>query len=272
MVYLFGSKDRLLRELLISIQIRDFVPYSDGVTRKLHRIPRSITAKRIKGDASLTTGEKFILEGLSVINLLDKVSVEKRFLFIKNGRVLNDRISKPYFSLKRLLRMDSTDTNHSEVLPLSVVDGSPLKKICIEVPRNIRFNSEWLYADEWCTDEIQRSEFSCNWRRALSIEFIYDAVSCFPSVDPSSNINLFCVSHQLEMAIYDKYYDHGTSSPQLYWEVIHKIAACLSGKHRPGSIIPLILLGYYPSADSFVSIPYKLAYKSFIHEDVLNLY
>lgn len=73
-MYLFGSPDRLIPKLLVPVQLHEIVLYTDGVARNLHRVPKSIVSKRIKGDFSLSTSEKFLTEGLSAINFFIEIS------------------------------------------------------------------------------------------------------------------------------------------------------------------------------------------------------
>lgn len=270
-VYLFGSPNRLIPKLLVPVHLHDFVHYSDGVSRNLHRVPRSIVSKRIKGDVSMSVSEKFLTEGLSTINFLSKFPIQKRFLFIENGRTAILSESKQYFSLKDFLRKRKIEPSCLDIPANNSVDGSPLKKINIEVPRNLKFNCDWLHEDPWKIDDDRMLGIKSNEFRALSIEFIFDAVSCINYVYPSYCVNILSVGQQLEKAIFDRYGGNKTKPSQLYWEAIHRIAACLSGKTRPGSIIGYLVTGYFPTADSFVTIPNKIAYKSFIHEEIHGL-
>lgn len=270
-MYLFGSPDRLIAKLLVPVHLHKIVPYTDGVSRNLHRLPRSIASKRIKGDHSLSVSEKFLSEGLSTINFLSKLRTQKRFLFFEDGIKALSSDSKKYFSLKEFFRKRKIESSCLNIHPISSADGSPLKKINIEVPRNLKFNCDWLHDESWKGCDERLIGLKSNPFRSLSIEFIFDAVSVINFVYPSYSVNIFSVGVQLENAIFDRYGGIKTKPSQLYWEVIHRIAACLSGKSRPGSIIGYLVSGYFPSADSFVTIPIKIAYKSFIHEEIHGL-
>lgn len=270
-MYLFGSPDRLIPKLLVTVQLHEIVLYTDGVARNLHRVPKSIVSKRIKGDFSLSTSEKFLTEGLSAINFLSKYPIQKRFLFFENGLRSLPSDSKQYFSLKDFFRKRKIGSSRLDISEISCADNSPLKKINIEVPRNLKFNCDWLHQEPWKIDDERMSDFKSNEFRALSIEFIFDAVSSIDYVYPSYGVNILSVGQQLEKAVFDRYGGNSKKPSQLYWEVIHKVAACLSGKTRPGSIIGCLVIGYFPSADSFVIIPNKLAYKSFLHEEIHGL-
>ena len=133
----------------------------------------------------------------------------------------------------------------------------------------------------WLTcGKIDDLDFKSDPDRSFAHEFFQDAVSFTPS--SKSNINSKHASLALESAV-NEYTSHhmndaknntkndASSDPSeknfrvLYWEKVHDVVASIVGKYddKPGSIVPLMLDGHFPTAYDIVKLSRKQLHQSF---------
>ena len=88
-----------------------------------------------------------------------------------------------------------------------------------------------------------------------------------------SKINREHASLALESAVNEHtlHKNNASSDPSkknfriLYWEKVHDVVASISGKHKdkPGSVVPLMLDGHFPTAHDIVKLNRKQLHQSF---------
>ena len=93
--------------------------------------------------------------------------------------------------------------------------------------------------------------------RLFALEFLQQAV-CF--IPKNENTSHDCIARSIEMAVYEWSKDQGSegnfdlAATDLYWEKIHTLVACISGRNRAGSLAAMIGRGAFKSATDIVKL------------------
>ena len=140
----------------------------------------------------------------------------------------------------------------------------------------------------WLTcGKIDDLDFKSDPDRSFACEFFQDAVSFTPS--SKSKINSKHASLALESAVNEQTLhvmndaknntkNNASSDPSeknfrvLHWEKVHDVVASIRGKHddKPGSIVPLMLDGHFPTAHDIVKLSRRQLHQSFEGKFVVN--
>mmetsp|Transcript_27818 Transcript_27818/g.65392 ORF Transcript_27818/g.65392 Transcript_27818/m.65392 type:complete len:844 (+) Transcript_27818:118-2649(+) len=167
------------------------------------------------------------------------------------------------FSLGNLMRVGSSSSRQANVgtKPASMVDESPA--FASKTQTNNHKNPSWTMQN------ICDGDFS-NENRSFGLEFLQQAALYIPD---SKTINYDAVARNIETAIY-KWSTESIKSRDIvqnvneeswlnrYWDKVHDIAACISGKYKVGTLAKMICDGKFATPDELVCLPdaYLLSY------------
>jgi hypothetical protein len=91
--------------------------------------------------------------------------------------------------------------------------------------------------------------------RSLGLEFLVQAAEQFPT----GKINVDSVARSLEAAIYDAAKQE-TDWKGAYWPKVHALVAAICGKQEQGTLMNMIVMGRFETAEKVASLPFdKLA-------------
>jgi len=160
------------------------------------------------------------------------------------------------FSLGNLMRVGSSSSRQVNVgtKPASMVEESPV--FSSKTQTNNHKNPSWTMQNTCDAD------FS-NENRSFGLEFLQQAALYIPD---SKTMNYEAVARNIEIAIY-KWSTESIESRDIvqnvneeswlnrYWDKVHDIAACISGKYKGGTLAKMICDGKFATPDELVCLP-----------------
>jgi len=210
-VYLLGSPDRTLPELLVSVPRNMLVPYVDGVSQGLGLLALSASI--------LSPCESFMLEGIKTIRRLSSIPKSDRLkhIFDSPDHVESIPSIKPCSSGWSFRDYYDLISTKSDLLSSANVPSSEYNSLLVD--HLLKLIGDGSYAVEQFLDI----------KRVLSVEFLQVASSCLIA-DKRINIRL---ALSIESAIFASF---GQVSNQSYCEKVHEIAIAIAGKNQIISI------------------------------------
>jgi hypothetical protein len=162
---------------------------------------------------------------------------------------------KKKFSLGNLMRIGSTSSllNNAATKQLSSLDES--SQLTSRSSKSNQSNPSW-------TIQVVSNENYSNENRIFGLEFLQQAALHIPE---STTMNYEAVARNIEIAIFNwstTGNSHGVSSKKhddeerwnKYWNKIHDLAACISGKRQTGTLAKMIGDGKFATPDELVCL------------------